>query len=156
MPETDPERIAVFGQSLGGAIALSMVAAHPAKDRLAALVVEGAFSDYRAIAREKLGSFWLTWVLQWPLSLTIDGDLQPGRCPPRTWLRRRCSSSTVSATRSCRRPMANACSQAAGEPKTIWRPEDAGHIQALATVEMRDRLTAWLRSRFQERAGGDG
>ncbi|MEM7043702.1 MAG: alpha/beta fold hydrolase [Pseudomonadota bacterium] len=150
MPETDPERIAVFGQSLGGAIALSVVAAHPAKDRLAALIVEGAFSDYRAIAREKLASFWLTWPLQWPFSLTIDNAYSPsssaGALAPLPLL-------VIHGQRDDVVPPVHGerLFDAANQPKAIWRPQDVGHIQALATLNMREQLTAWLGSRFADR-----
>ncbi|MDH3663054.1 MAG: alpha/beta hydrolase [Alphaproteobacteria bacterium] len=151
MPGIEPERIAVFGQSLGGAVALGMVAASPHKDRLAALIVEGTLSDYRAIAREKLGDFWLTWPLQWPLGLTIDNRYSP----------------TAAAALITPLPLliihgqedeivpphhAEILFDAAKEPKTIWRPPDTGHIQAFATVAMRERLRDYLTALFAGRA----
>ncbi len=77
MPEVDPERIVVFGQSLGGALAITALAASPDRSKVRALVVEGAFTSLRALAREKLAGFWPTWPLQWPLSLTIDDRYRP-------------------------------------------------------------------------------
>ena len=56
-PGIAPEEIVVFGQSLGGSIALVAIADHPQKDSLAGMVVDGAFSDYRGIVREKLNGF---------------------------------------------------------------------------------------------------
>jgi len=73
-PEVDPDRVAVLGQSLGGAIAIVGLARSPHKARVRALITEGAFSDYRGIVREKLAESVLTWPLLWPLSATIDGD----------------------------------------------------------------------------------
>jgi pimeloyl-ACP methyl ester carboxylesterase len=70
-PDVDRTRIVGIGQSLGGAIALTTVASLQEEVPLRALVVDSAPSDFRGIAREKLASFWLTWPLQWPLSLTI-------------------------------------------------------------------------------------
>lgn len=49
-PEVDRERLIVFGQSLGGATALRLLAADSAGVRLA--VIEAAFSSYRGIARD--------------------------------------------------------------------------------------------------------
>ena len=74
MPETDPDRVVVLGQSLGGSIAVYTVAHSPHKDRIRALVIDSAFSSYRLIAREKLDNFWLTWPFQYPLSWTINND----------------------------------------------------------------------------------
>ncbi|MGI9507191.1 MAG: alpha/beta hydrolase, partial [Geminicoccaceae bacterium] len=146
-PETTPERIAVFGQSLGGAVALGMVAARPDKDRLAALIVEGAFSDYRAIAREKLGQFWLTWPLQWPLGFTIDGRYSPtaaaAELSPLPFLVIHGQKDKVVPPHHGDRLF-----EAGSEPKVIWRPADAVHIQALATIEARKRVFAYLTSAF--------
>lgn len=77
LPEVDPDRVAVLGQSLGGSIAIVGLARSPHKNRIRALITDGAFSDYRAIVREKLAGFFLTWPLQWPLSFTIDGSHRP-------------------------------------------------------------------------------
>lgn len=77
------QALIVFGQSLGGAVALAALAdrlPHHAriKQRLRAVVIEAAFDSYRGIARDKLASFWLTWPLSWPLSwLLLSGDYDP-------------------------------------------------------------------------------
>ncbi|MEM8951976.1 MAG: alpha/beta hydrolase [Pseudomonadota bacterium] len=147
MDGVEPERIAVFGQSLGGAIALHMVAETPHKEQLAGLVVEGAFSGYRSIAREKLAKFWLTWPLQGPLGLTIDDSFSPIRAAvdlaPLPLLIIHGQKDQVIPPHH-----GEALFDAAGEPKTIWRPPNAGHIQALANLQMRDRLKAYLTSIF--------
>ena len=71
-PDADPDRVIVLGQSLGGALAITALAASPRRGQVRALIVEGALTSYRALAREKLADFWLTWLLQAPLGLTID------------------------------------------------------------------------------------
>ncbi|OEY65606.1 alpha/beta hydrolase [Marinobacter sp. X15-166B] len=69
----------LLGQSLGGAVAVALAGTwqqrgeQPAID---ALVVDGTFAGFRAIAREKLAAFWLTWPLQAPLSWTIPDDYE--------------------------------------------------------------------------------
>lgn len=75
--DVDDDRIVVIGQSLGGAIALTTVARLRETVPVRAVVIDSAPSDFRGIAREKLGSFWLTWPVQWPLSLTIPGEPEP-------------------------------------------------------------------------------
>jgi len=61
----DAQRLAVIGQSLGGATALRAVVQEPQGVRL--LVLDSAFSSYRGIAREAAGSMgalgWLAPVL---------------------------------------------------------------------------------------------
>jgi len=74
-PDVDSHRILIFGQSLGGALALTAVA-QSSKEGIRAVVVESAFASYRSIAREKLGDFWLTWPLQWPLAWLLISDEQ--------------------------------------------------------------------------------
>jgi alpha-beta hydrolase superfamily lysophospholipase len=69
--------LVVYGQSLGGAIALETVAQAQGTVPVRALVVDSAFSDYRLIAREKLGSFWLTWPLSWALAATVPDERRP-------------------------------------------------------------------------------
>ncbi len=149
-PGIEPGSIAVFGQSLGGAVALGMIAANQHKDRLAALIIEGAFSDYRGIAREKLADFWLTWPLQWPLSLTIDDSYSPTKAAaeltPLPLLLIHGQKDKVIPPHHGERLF-----EAALGPKTIWRPTDAGHIQALATLKMRERFLDYLTAQFAER-----
>lgn len=51
-PEVDPQRIAIFGQSLGGAIAVPLAAMEL---RIAAVVLESPFDSWRRIAANALG-----------------------------------------------------------------------------------------------------
>jgi uncharacterized protein len=62
-PDVEPDRVVVFGQSLGASLAITALAASPRRQQVRALIIEGAFTSYRALAREKLGDFWLTWPL---------------------------------------------------------------------------------------------
>jgi len=75
--DVDPERIAAIGQSIGGAIALTTVASLDGEIPIRGLVVDSAPSDFRGIAREKLGALWLTWPLQYPLSWLIPANPKP-------------------------------------------------------------------------------
>ena len=68
--------LVVLGQSVGGALALHYLAEHPERrERLHALVLDGVPASYREVAQYTLGTAWLTWPLQVPLSwLVPDGD----------------------------------------------------------------------------------
>jgi len=72
------EPVYLLGQSLGAALTLDL-AGHWRQlgERPAAVVVDGAFTGFRRIAREKLSQFWLTWPLQYPLSWTIPAYAEP-------------------------------------------------------------------------------
>ncbi len=76
-PDVNPDRIVVFGQSLGGAIAIYNIAHSPYRRHIRGLAVESAFASYRGIAREKLAAFWLTWPLQYPLSWLVSDRYSP-------------------------------------------------------------------------------
>ena len=76
-PEVDPDAIVVFGQSLGGSIALTAVERLQDEIPIRALVIDSAFSSYRQIARDKLAEVWLTWPLQWPLSFLFPDSPDP-------------------------------------------------------------------------------
>jgi len=69
--------LAVFGQSLGGALAIHTVATSGHEIGVCAIVADSPFSSYRGIAQEKFAEFWLTWPLQVPLSWLISDRYAP-------------------------------------------------------------------------------
>jgi hypothetical protein len=143
MPEIDPDRVVVFGQSLGGAIAITGLAGSTYKTKIRALIVEGAFAGYRALAREKLATFWPTWLLQWPLSLTIDDRHRPidriAELAPLPVLIVQGEADQIVPTHH-----GVALFARAGEPKELWLVPDTGHLQAFARPENRRRLRDYL------------
>jgi len=71
--------IYLLGQSLGGALGIALASEwtqRAEKPQLAGVILDGTFSGFRAIAREKLGQFWLTWPFQIPLSWTVPDDYE--------------------------------------------------------------------------------
>ncbi|HKS15429.1 MAG TPA: alpha/beta hydrolase [Pseudomonas sp.] len=75
-PEARGKPLVLLGQSLGGAMGIHYLAAHPEqRQRFKALVFDGVPASYREIGRFALGNTWFTWPLQVPLSwLVPDGD----------------------------------------------------------------------------------
>ena len=74
---TTPQKIIVFGHSLGASMGIYAVSQSAHKADIAGLVTIGAFSDYGAVTRDMLSRYWFTWLFQWPLSLTIDNSFSP-------------------------------------------------------------------------------
>jgi uncharacterized protein len=143
-PGIDTGRIVVFGQSLGGAQAIYYVAHTEHRQRLRALISDSAFSSYRDIAREKLGGYWLTWVLQYPLSWTISDEYSPVTVIPRV--------SPIplllvhgGADRVIPIGHAERLYAAAREPKEFWRLDGVEHIQSTNAKAVRERLVSYLR-----------
>jgi fermentation-respiration switch protein FrsA (DUF1100 family) len=143
LPEVDPARIAVFGQSLGGAIAPSATADALADIPVRAVVMDSAFSDFRGIAREKLASLWLTWALQAPLAWTVPNELRPtvalGELPGVRVLIVHGDADEVIPVEHASRLRG-----AAGPDAELWIVHGAGHIQAFQKAEYRDRLRSFL------------
>ena len=143
LPGTDPDRVAVLGQSLGGSIALYTVATSPRKERIRAVVIEGAFSGYRRIAREKAAGIWLTWPFQYPIAWTIDDDYSAVRwaakvAPVPLLILHGMEDAVVPPHHS------RHIFEAAGEPKELWPTATPGHVMSFADAEVRDRLVQYL------------
>ncbi|MDH3237034.1 MAG: alpha/beta hydrolase [Deltaproteobacteria bacterium] len=141
----DKDRIVVFGQSLGGAVAVYAVANSPHRDRIRALVIDSAFSGYRRIAREKIAEVVLLWPFQVPLSLLVTDRYSPsrwiGRIRPVPLLILHGEADKVVPGRHGERLY-----RLAEEPKQLWIGPGAGHIRALSDGNMRKRLLSYLDS----------
>jgi len=150
MPGVQPEQVVVMGQSLGGTVALTAISGNAYKDRLSGLVIEGSFSDYRRIAREKMNERWSSWAFQWPISLGINFPYNPmaaaaALSPLPLLVVHGQADDKVGPHHG------EVLFEAAREPKMIWRPEEAGHVTAFATLSMQKRLLDHIGSLVQAR-----
>jgi hypothetical protein len=141
--DVDPERIVILAQSLGGALAIYNIAHSPYKEKIKALISESAFSDYRGIVREKLDSFWLTWPLQWPLSLTINDDYNPlssvSKVSPIPLLIIHGDNDNVVPLNH-----GAALYAAAAQPKEMWVVDGGAHIEAFRHKKYQAKLLDYL------------
>jgi len=133
----------IYGQSLGGAIASNAVANYQAKNNIKALVLESSFSDFRKIAREKLGEGWLTWAFQWPLSLTITSDYSPQKAL------RNISDIPILIIHGdddeiIPHKHGKTLYDAASEPKELWIVPEGKHIAATINKEYRIKLVDYF------------
>ena len=147
----DPDRLIVFGQSLGGSVAIHSVAVSPHRRHIKALVIEGTFSGYQKIFREKLADFWLTWPLQWPLCLAVSDKFNPLRVIAQV------TPIPVLIIHGEKDPVvpvnhAWQLYQAAGQPKDLWIIPGGGHIDAFMHAGYRERLVAYLRQKHSRRS----
>lgn len=76
-PDVDPQRLMLFGQSLGGANALAL-AGREELPGLRAVIADSAFSSYARIGREKILQVPVLGYLAWPFSPLI---VSPGWSP---------------------------------------------------------------------------
>jgi len=141
--DVDPNRVVVFGQSLGGALAIYYVAHSEYRSHIRAVIADSAFADYRLVAQEKLADVPLTWALQWLPKFTIDNDYSPrasvAALAPIPLL-------LIHGERDSIVPMHHSqiLFDAAQEPKALWTIPDVGHIGALRQAAVRKRLAEYL------------
>ena len=142
--DVDANRIVIYGQSLGGALAIYNVAHSAYKANIRAVISESAFFSYRSITREKLSAFWLTWPFQWLPWLTIDDRFAPGAAigslSPIPVLIVHGDQDLIVPVHHGRQLY-----DAARQPREIWIAHGGRHIQAMTREDWRRRLTAYLR-----------
>lgn len=143
--DIDRDRIVVFGQSLGGALAIYNVAHSSHRQYVRALIVDSAFASFRDIMREKLASFWLTWPFQYPLSWTVDDDYSAIRVidqiSPIPLLLLHGDRDPIVPVHHSERLYAQA-----REPKALWIAPGRGHTESLRSDDYRDRLVTYIKT----------
>lgn len=138
-----PQGLIVFGQSLGGALAIYATETSQYKDSVNAVVVESTFASYRDIAQDKFAHFILTWPLQWPLALLFPDDLSPvkvvkGLAPIPLLVIHGDADPIVPIQHG------KALYDAANEPKQFWKIAGGGHISAFNSEKNRERFLAYI------------
>lgn len=143
LSETRATPVIIFGQSLGGALAAYFAGNNSHRDRVAAVIVDSAFSDYQGIVREKAGSAWLTWAIQYPAAWTVSNKYSPmehiARISPTPLLIMHSKADQIIPFHH-----AQVLFERAGEPKQLWLLENEGHIGAMGRVENREKLHSFI------------
>ncbi len=139
----DPKRIVIFGQSLGGSLAVFYSAHSTYRSSIHAIIIDSAFSDYRLIARENLAKFTLTWPFQWLPWLVIDDDYAPidaiDMLSPIPLLIIHGNQDVAVSVQHAHRLF-----QQAKQPKELLIVPNAGHIQSLGNPVVRERLLEFM------------
>lgn len=145
LPGISADRLVVFGQSLGAAVAVHTVATAPPARRPRALILDSAFAGYRRIVREKLSSPIITWPLAWPVSRFFDDEYSPER-----WIGKIAPVPVIvihgTADRLVPYSHGKMLYDLASDPKGIWTVEGGGHATALRNPEVRGQFLAFLAS----------
>ncbi|MBC7193374.1 alpha/beta hydrolase [Marinobacter sp.] len=135
----------ILGQSLGGGLAIPVAAEWTQRNRqppLDGVILDATFSGFRAITREKLDGFWLTWPLQIPLSWTIPDDYEGvdhiARISPVPVM-------VIHSVRDGLIPFHHGLRlyEAADEPKTLMRT-DTGHGGTFVLPEFKEGLLEFM------------
>lgn len=144
----DRERIAVLGQSIGGAAAVYTAATSPDRPHIRALIIDSAFASYRGIVREKLGQFFLTWPLQYPLSWLFPGESYS----PVRWIAKVSPIPVLilHGQDDVVVPLhhGHMLFQASREPRTFLQTAPVGHVRAFADGNVRRTVAAYLEQAF--------
>lgn len=143
-PDVDPRRIVLFGQSLGGALAIYYGARGTQRGALRAVIADSAFADYRIIASERLAAFYPTWPFQWLPALTVDNDYSPqasiAAVSPLPLVLIHGEADAIVPPHHAQRLF-----ETAGWPKELWLLPGTGHIQSVRDPALRRRLSDYLR-----------
>jgi fermentation-respiration switch protein FrsA (DUF1100 family) len=149
-PDVDPERIVVFGQSLGGALAIHYVAHSAYRRNVRAVIADSPFSDYRKVAREKMADLFITWPFQWLPAFTVNNDYSPqasvAALSPIPLLLIHGEQDLIVPPHHSRLLF-----ESAQEPKALWSIPDTGHIGALRERSVRKRLAEFVQRSSSER-----
>lgn len=143
--DVDASRVALFGQSLGGAVAIVAAAD---RDDLVGVAVEGSFASYRREADFVCKQSWLLWgaaplVSHLLVSPGYDAIDHVARIAPTPTF---FIAGTADAICDYRQTID--LHAAAGEPKALWLIEDGRHTAALTETdgEGQNRLHAFFSS----------
>jgi fermentation-respiration switch protein FrsA (DUF1100 family) len=138
------ERLIVVGQSLGGALALAALD-KDGGEGVRGVILDSTFASYRAVARDKLGGWWLTWPLQYPLSFLVSERWAPRKLIAR---RKPVPLLMIHATGDPVVPYAQgrALYEMAPGPKEFWKVDSKGNTEALYALasKYREPVLAWL------------
>lgn len=125
-PEVDPQRIVLFGQSIGGAISIAMAAQRPGQFK--GLALDSTFTGYREIVshhvRHNPALFVLAWWFPWFIPQGHDPIHLISRIAPTPILILHGRADRIAPW-----PMAQRLYDAAGQPKDLWLIDDMDHMQ---------------------------
>jgi hypothetical protein len=141
--DIDLSKVILFGQSLGGSIAL-YVAARELKNKFRAVVAESPFAGYRLIAKDKLKEAGLPGFFASAMSYLVIDSYSPiltveQIAPTPLLLVHPRNDSIVPFHHS------QLLFDKAKEPKGLWKISQVDHIETFGDSKQRDRLVKYLK-----------
>jgi fermentation-respiration switch protein FrsA (DUF1100 family) len=137
--DIDRDRIFIFGQSLGAALAIYYAAHSRYRENLRAVIADSPFADYRLIATEKVDVPGLAWLAR----RLVDDRYSPrgavAALSPIPLLLIHGERDEVIPPHHSKLLF-----DRAEQPKQFWEIPGAGHIEAIAREPVRERLTHFL------------
>ncbi len=127
----DPKtKTVIYGQSLGGAIALRVACDTADTSKYDMVILDSTFSSYRSVARSILSRVWFMWPFQWIGWLVMNDTYAPKNCAaqisPRPLLViHGTKDQTIDFT------LGEKIYRDARAPKEFWRVEDGRHTDFL-------------------------
>lgn len=73
----DSSPLIIYGQSMGGIVALRAAFEEKNKIPMKAVIADGTFSSFQRIARKKMAQHWLTWLAQPMVYLVLSDEWAP-------------------------------------------------------------------------------
>lgn len=145
--------IVVYGQSLGGAIALrSVIELKEEIPSIKLVIAESTFLSYRAVAAKVMSRSWLTWILQPFAYLVLSDKYSPKEkiktLPPIPLLVIHGDEDPIVPYE-----MGQNLYDEAEKPKQFWKIDGGGHINAFFMDEgkHRESLISIVKKRLDER-----
>lgn len=146
--DVEANRIGLWGQSLGGQLAI--VAAHKAGPSvIGAVVAEATYGSHSHQAKDKMAQMGPLWLIQWAVWLTtsdrFDAEQVVGDLSPTPVL-----IVHGTADRGVLPYQGERLFAAAIEPKEIWRIEGAEHLMVFTNTAAREQLVEYFKQSLQE------
>lgn len=137
------KNIILFGQSLGGAVAITTLANSSFKSYVKCLIVESTFSSYRGVAKDKIEKNFFTKIFGYPLVYLINDDYSPEKfvkmvSPVPIIILHGKEDKIVESYHS------KILYEKALEPKMIIIKEDAKHINVSRYGDVREKILIFL------------
>lgn len=133
-----PEPLWVYGQSLGGSLAVQAAAQDERRERIGLVVIDATFSSYSAIVADKLKSTVILYPFS-PIAGTLDDEWSADRwvekiAPTPLLFLHGTSDPVIPYSHS------EALHALAKDPKGLWLARGAGHGEAALNPELQAKL----------------